>query len=181
MKENYITRTILEEAQTFADTLIKETRVKTADKLRAVKKQLETEEAAALEEAKKKAERAAEHQKTLNELGIRKADLIKKHETLDEVFRLAKAELVQGARTDAILTELVTNYARKGDTVIVSKKLPETLAGKFKLKQIVDKNIEGGIILCNETYELNLTFDELLKNFRARNESEIAKILFAEG
>lgn len=179
MKENYITKKILEDAKTFADDLVKDAKKKSAEKLQAVKKQLAEEETAALDDAKIKAEHAAVHQNALQEIAVRKAKLAQKQAALDDAFNLAKIELLKNTKTDFI-SELVNTYAQKGDVVTVSKKLPDTLVSKFKLKEVIDKSVEG-IILSNANYELNLTFDELLKTFRARHESEIAKILFPEG
>jgi len=157
MAENYIAKKILEDARNHSDAIIKDAKVKASEKLSAAKKQLELDQVAALAHAKIKHEKQAEHQKTLAEIEVRKANLIKKHFALDEIFASAKAELLKPTKYNALIDELIKKYAREGDTI--------------------DTNTEG-VILSNANYELKLTLDELLKNFRAQHEEQVAKILW---
>jgi len=177
MSENYIVKKILGDARLSADAVIKDAKKKAADKISAVKRQFELDEAEALKNAKNKHEKHAEHHKALAEIEVRKANLVKKHAALDEVFADARSELLKGDKYNTLIAELVKRYARKGDTVLAAKKLSTTLAQEYKLKQITDPKVEG-IILSNDNYELKLTLDELLKNFRVHREEQIAKILW---
>lgn len=177
MKENYVTKKILEDARTQAAAIIKEAKAKATERVRNAKANLEQEEAYALEKAKIRAEQTALRQKVASEAETRRALAISKSQILDEVFSQVKCELSKGAKYDSLVANLVKKNANRGDEVRVSKQLPAELAEKLRLKQIIDKNIQG-IILNNAKYELNLTLDEIIKNFRSHSESEIVKILW---
>lgn len=136
----------------------------------------------------------------------KKEILFKKKELINELFLLTLSRLK--ALDDEKLINYVINHLKKenltGNEIIkvnkndyskylslFSTEKPGDLVNLDKLNQMLGKNInlklskeavdiEGGFILVSDKYDINLSFESILKAFLLNNETEIANILFKE-
>ena len=135
-----------------------------------------------------------------DQLSRRKAILHAKKETVDAAFDLALKKLTALSGEDRLrLTQaLIAENAPKGDFLLkVSEKdralyTPEVL-GKIE-KAVLEKtgnavsvglcgepaNITGGAVIVFDTYDVDLSFEEILSVTREKTEAEIADMLFPE-
>lgn len=136
----------------------------------------------------------------------KKEILFKKKELIDEVFNLALNRLKE--LNDSKFVEFVKKYilaeSLKGDEVIkVNKadygkylslfssekpaslvtldKLNKELGPKYNLKlSNISVNIDGGFIIVNDKFDIDLSFNCILNLIKEKQETQIANILYNE-
>ena len=117
-----------------------------------------------------------------------------KQEIVDRFFESYKKKLLELSKDkyQALITGLTVEHLKTGnEEIIISKKEKKLDAGFLKkLKEISRlkkfnvkfskerRDFDGGIIIRAEKYEINNTFDILLKDLRERYEIEVMNILF---
>lgn len=190
MADNQIAKRIINDAQEIAKASVSEARVKAAYKLKSTQKKLEEEQEAKLRAQKNLLDEQFERQNSIAEIEQRQHVLKDKFEILNKVFETVKDELLKLNKTayTAFIKALIIKNCQDGDTVVVSKKDEKRLTAEFikaagtlakkKLTRSIGDGFDGGIILGNKNYDLPLTLDDILHNFRAKREAEVAKILF---
>lgn len=147
-------------------------------------------------EAKAKAAHAdiLERSRTNAGLDSRKHALLQKRAVIDEAFAAAalKLNVLAGPDRDAVLTKLLLENAEGGETVLpassdaaalagliggVNEKL--AAAGKAPLTMGQPRpGLSGGLLLAGPSYEIDCSFEAVLRDLRAAGESGVAGILF---
>lgn len=105
-----------------------------------------------------------------------------KHKVLDAVFAEAMEELVESKDYASFLAGMLSKVEEAGTVVYAKGKKKETedaikKSGK-KLELGKEGDFKGGAKVTCKTVEYDFSFESLLSNVRAGNESEIAGLLF---
>lgn len=144
--------------------------------------------------AKNTAEGILERSRTNAELDSRKYALAAKRRLIDSVFEKALEELCgfEGEKRDALIKgrAAAAAYGKEvlcpatDDAERIKALLPEINAELAALgKDPVSlgdaaSGIKGGFVLIGEGYEINCSFEAMLKDLREETESSVAKLLF---
>ena len=144
--------------------------------------------------AKKTAEGILERSRTNAELDSRKYALAAKRELIDSVFEKALEELcsLDGEKRDDLIKRRAAAAAygkevirpAQDDVERIKALLPDInaeLAAMGKDPVSVGDaapGIKGGFLLIGDGYEINCSFEAMLKELREETESSVAKLLF---
>lgn len=144
--------------------------------------------------AKKTAEGILERSRTNAELDSRKYALAAKRKVIDSAFEKALDDLcgLDGEKRDAIIRNRVCASAygkeiirpSQTDAERIAALLPDINADLAKTGRepvsVGDaaSGIRGGFLLIGEGYEINCSFEAMLKDLREEEESSVAKLLF---
>lgn len=146
------------------------------------------------ERAKNAAKGILERSRTNAELDSRKYALSAKRSVIDSAFDRALEELraLDGEKRDALIKARVISAAWGKEVIRPAGKDAERLrallpainaqlakGGKEPLTLgDTAEDIKGGFLLIGEGYEINCSFEALLKDLREQEESSVAKLLF---
>ncbi len=127
-------------------------------------------------------------------LDARKQALADRRAVIDEAFEAAAAQLnaLAGPERQAILEKLLLSSAAGGETILPSQadaaNLSALLPGvNAKLAALAKAplalgqhraEISGGFVLAGESYEINCSFEAVLRDLRRAEESGVAALLF---
>ncbi len=127
-------------------------------------------------------------------LDARKQALADRRAVIDEAFEAAEAQLsaLNGSEREAILAKLLLSCAEGGETILpaqadaasLSALLPGVnaeLAARSKAPLSLGHHREdicGGFLLTGESYEINCSFEAVLRDLRRAEESGVAALLF---
>lgn len=185
---------IVEGAKAEAEAALAEARAR-ADAQAA---QAEAEAGRILAEAEDKAKAAdadiLERSRTNALLDARKQALADRRAVVDEAFEAAAAQLnaFAGPEREAILAKLLLSSAEGGETILPAQvdaaALATILPGvNAKLTALAKAplalgkpraQIGGGFLLAGESYEINCSFEAVLRDLRRAEESGVAALLF---
>ncbi len=138
---------------------------------------------------KKEVEETIERRSIVADLDVRKLILEKKQHVLDEVFSKAYEKLcnVSKEKYFALVEKLISLYADKGDTIILSKDEVLNAADLEKIVAVKEKSLKiasfrgdfvGGVILKGEFCDKDLTFKSLILDNKEKSSYKVAKQLF---
>lgn len=185
---------IVEGAKAEAEVVLSQARARA----KAIEAEAEAEAVRILTEAEAKARAAKadilERSRTNAHLDARKHALAEKRALIDEAFAAAAEQLnaLFGAERDAVLTKLLLTSAEGGETIHPAKADATALAALLPSinAQLASANkapltlgqpredIRGGFLLAGGSYEINCSFEAVLRDLRAAEESGVAAILF---
>lgn len=123
------------------------------------------------------------------ELDARKYKLNAKQCLIAECYDKAYSKLktLSDKEKTAFLSSLISNFAEKGETVLIAEADKGVVTQKFL--DGFDKNLtlgkkchgaDGGIILEGKGYEKDLTLSMVISYLREQTESQVAAVLFGE-
>ncbi|MEA5059719.1 MAG: hypothetical protein EOM66_01915 [Clostridia bacterium] len=185
---------ILDSARDEADGLLAQAR----SRAMATAAEAEAEAARVLTDAENKAKAVhtdvLERSRTNAELDSRKYALAQKRAVVDEAFQEAFTQLnaMAGQEREALLTKLLVENAEGGETIYpatadekavagllsgINAKLASAGKAALQLGQ-AQENITGGFLLRGASYELNCSFEAILRDLREAEVSGVADILF---
>lgn len=174
---------ILQSAKKSAAAMIEEAAKEadaSVDKLRA---ELDAQKARADESAKAAADAAYSGKVKLGELEAGKILLEKKRACVAAVYSSVekKLESMKDAEYVALMQKLVTESCEDGDEIIVGKtekritadfvKKASKAAGKKLTLSKEKRDIDGGVILRNSRFEVDLTFPAIVADLKERTEA----------
>ena len=122
-------------------------------------------------------------------LDCKKILLSKKTELINNVFDSVADSMRKKDKKAyvALILNMIKSSAADGDTVVVSKKDKDIITQKEldsvgkKLKLSKDfGDFDGGVMLCGEKFDKNLTFALEFEQIKDEQEEKLAKILFGE-
>ncbi|MEA4970043.1 MAG: V-type ATP synthase subunit E family protein [Candidatus Pelethousia sp.] len=127
-------------------------------------------------------------------LDARKQALADRRAVIDEAFEAAAAQLnaLAGPEREAILEKLLLSSATGGETILPAQADAEALSAVLpgvnaKLAALAKaplalgqhrEEISGGFVLAGESYEINCSFEAVLRDLRRAEESGVAALLF---
>lgn len=182
---------ILSVAQNKADALISDAEATRDESLENVRREQERKKSDALRTAQNAAEEVAARSVTLGKLEARKIELSAKQQAIDAAF--AEAERKVSHMTDHIyrdfMASLIKEYAEDGDRVVIAAGDTKRLhaewlqsvskaCGKSLTLSSETHNGSGGVILCGERCDKNLTLETLFAALREERLGDVAKRLF---
>ncbi|MCL2484378.1 MAG: V-type ATP synthase subunit E family protein [Firmicutes bacterium] len=181
-----IIKNILSKAESEAKALVKTAKKQSSEAIERAKKQEEENYKKGLDRACKRAE---EH--NFNKSAAAKAEealvrVTAEQKAINEVFALVNKELqsLTPASRKKLITNLIKNHARSGDTVYIGKNDEKEISEAFikalpvkNLKRKVVDSIDGGITLENSNYKLSLTYKEMVEEVREELQFEVLKKL----
>ena len=187
-KEGIINRIISDAEQKANDILNNANQVANEKKLEA-QDWAEKYTSAQNDMIKKEVEETIERRSIVADLDVRKLVLEQKQQVLSEVFLEAYNKLCNVSKEKylKLVEKLITNYADKGDTIVLSK--DEVLKDKDleKIVAIKEKSLKiasykgdfvGGIMLKGEFCDKDLTFYSLIQESKDKMSANVAKQLF---
>ncbi|MFQ5793788.1 MAG: V-type ATP synthase subunit E [Candidatus Bipolaricaulia bacterium] len=200
MSVEKIVEKILSEAQTEADRTINEAKSQAEEIRRTGKDEAERARKPILDKAHREAERRRRMHRSLAELDTRNRLLATRRELLDQVFAEVNRRLaeIDEASYKNLLQRLIVEATETGtEQVVVSAADRKRLGNGFlesvnaELKRsgktgALDyanetREINGGVVLKGENYEINVSFATLLRGAQESLEAEVARMLFAGG
>ena len=122
-------------------------------------------------------------------LDCKKIILSKKTEVVDSVFNSVADSMRKNDKKGYVdlIKKMIKASADDGDTVIISQKDKDIITQKEldsigkKLKLSKDfGDFDGGVMLCGEKFDKNLTFALEFEQIKDEQEEKLAKILFGE-
>jgi len=175
------------------DEIVKEGK----EKLEKIKKEAETEVEEIIKSAEEqareildKAKKEAEKEVLMLKkqvlssvrLELKREELRRKQEIMNEVFERLK-ERIKNMNTDSkrkILKELINKYEENGCKVYSRKEDKDIVKEITKMQYGGEIDCIGGIIIekGDESYRINLIFDEIVKELYEGKIKEVHKILF---
>lgn len=194
-----INERILEEAQDEKNAILEEANARALD-IKARSDQKAEEVRRALREKFRKIGEEEERKiLSISQLELRKSLLAEKQALIDEVFEKSKEKLqkLPSETYQKLILQMLVRSAVTGDEEILISKAdrgkitPElvTMANNNLKKSGAKGNLKlsdetrtmiGGFVLKSKDFEINNTFDALIKGQREELETKIAKILFEE-
>ena len=191
--EKLLTR-ILADAQADAENIARESAAEVEAILNQGEKNAAAERARAEEKAQKAAAEIRERCRTNAQLDARKYALAARRELIAEAFEKAYKKLcvLSGTERENLLRNRILAEAEGGEAVLcaasdracIEKMLPALNAelkksGRMPLT-LAEENIpgDGGFLLRSRGYDKNCSFEAMLREVRAAEESRVAAILF---
>ncbi len=126
-------------------------------------------------------------------LDCKRITLSKKTEIVDSVFNSVADYMRKKDKKTylALITKMIKKSASDGDIVVISKKDKDIITQKeidaiskdSKKKLTLSKtfgDFDGGVMLCGEKFDKNLTFELEFEQIKEESEEKLAKILFGE-
>ena len=186
-EQNFIEK-ILKDAQARKEEIKKEALLKAQES----QKEQEKKEKEFINAEKKlmeaEAKRELENEKNNSMLEQNKQILSAKKQILDEIFELVlqKMKKISAKDYQLFLTNILTAYAEPQDGLIISARKGEkekieklSVFKKKKLKVIKEsKEISGGIIIVNDVFEQDFSFEALVSDKMKNYSYKIAKQVF---
>ena len=116
-------------------------------------------------------------------LDCKRIMLSKKTEIVDSVFN-SVADYMRKKDKKTYLA-LITNMIKKSasDNDVVTQKEIDAISKEAKKKLTLSKtfgDFDGGVMLCGEKFDKNLTFELEFEQIKEESEEKLAKILFGE-
>ena len=191
MSTQNVVERILSDAEREAQTILKESEEKAAQLVAEATLRAENNLKAAETESAEKARELNDRRQAAARLECAKIQLAEKRRVIDEIYASALNRLVCLDKAAAIeLTRiLLEKYAEEGDTVYFAKTFSYT--NEIRLLPVVEKKklfvseervpILGGFRLSGKVSDRDLSYGSILKEDRARRESELARKLFKDG
>lgn len=189
-----IRESILAEARTQAEAIIKEAEDSVKEMEQQAEKRAEELTKNRLERAKVEAQDAQKRMLSMAELELKKQSLEAKQSIIDQAFdkTLAKLNNLPEEKYAAMIVSALGSVGLKGGEVLIVppqdrekfqkgllKKINDKLGFELKLSD-EDRGIQGGFIVKVDGVEINNSFETLLRMEREKVESEIADILFQQ-
>ena len=189
-----IRESILAEARTQAEAIIKEAEDKVKEMEIQAEKRAEELTKNRLERAEVEAQEAQKRMLSMAELELKKQSLEAKQSIIDQAFdkTLAKLNNLPEEKYAAMIVSALGSVGLKGGEVLIVppqdrekfqkgllKKVNDRLGIELKLSD-EDRGIQGGFIVKVDGVEINNSFETLLRMEREKVESEIADILFQQ-
>jgi vacuolar-type H+-ATPase subunit E/Vma4 len=182
---------IIDSAKKKADEMIEAAKIELENELKEFEKTLNEEYEMKLNKAKKEIDEEIAREKTVEISKIEKGKLLRKKKMLDEFFEKLKGELLKDEKSylkllfNALKNDLVdyaTIYLNENDLKKFRKEIEKFVAHELKLKnvKVADSpiDIDGGVIIKTESYEVDDSLDSIINAFREEKEIEIAKEIF---
>lgn len=189
-----IRESILAEARTQAEAIIKEAEDKVKEMEIQAEKRAEELTKNRFERAEVEAQEAQKRMLSMAELELKKQSLEAKQSIIDQAFDKALVKLnnlPEEKYAAMIVTALGSVGIKGGEELIVPpqdrekfqkgllKRINDKLGFELKLSD-EDRGIQGGFIVKVDGVEINNSFETLLRMEREKVESEIADILFQQ-
>lgn len=189
-----IRESILAEARTQAEAIIKEAEDSVKEMEQQAEKRAEELTKNRLERAKVEAQDAQKRMLSMAELELKKQSLEAKQSIIDQAFdkALAKLNNLPEEKYAAMIVSALGSVGLKGGEVLIVppqdrekfqkgllKRINDKLGFELKLSD-EDRGIQGGFIVKVDGVEINNSFETLLRMEREKVESEIADILFQQ-
>lgn len=187
-----IRQSILEEAKSQADSIIKEAEQRAADQAEEAARQADVLVAERIDKAKAQADETTKRMLLMAELEMKKEELKVKQQMIDKAFEKA-FEKLKGLSGKELIDMMVSMLERAGisgdEEIIVSPadremyekglldEVNQRLGYRLKLSD-ENRGIQGGFIIKRQGIEINNSYETLLRMERERIETEIAGILF---
>ena len=189
-----IRESILAEARTQAEAIIKEAEDKVKEMEIQAEKRAEELTKNRLERAEVEAQEAQKRMLSMAELELKKQSLEAKQSIIDQAFdkALVKLNNLPEEKYAAMIVSALGSVGIKGGEELIVppqdrekfqkgllKKINDKLGFELKLSD-EDRGIQGGFIVRVDGVEINNSFETLLRMEREKVESEIADILFQQ-
>jgi V/A-type H+-transporting ATPase subunit E len=189
-----IRESILAEARTQAEAIIKEAEDSVKEMEQQAEKRAEELTKNRLERAKVEAQDAQKRMLSMAELELKKQSLEAKQSIIDQAFdkTLAKLNNLPEEKYAAMIVSALGSVGLKGGEELIVppqdrerfqkgllKRINDKLGFELKLSD-EDRGIQGGFIVKVDGVEINNSFETLLRMEREKVESEIADILFQQ-
>lgn len=189
-----IRESILAEARTQAEAIIKEAEDKVKEMEIQAEKRAEELTKNRLERAEVEAQEAQKRMLSMAELELKKQSLEAKQSIIDQAFdkALVKLNNLPDEKYAAMIVSALGSVGIKGGEELIVppqdrekfqkgllKKINDKLGFELKLSD-EDRGIQGGFIVKVDGVEINNSFETLLRMEREKVESEIADILFQQ-
>lgn len=189
-----IRESILAEARTQAEAIIKEAEDSVKEMEQQAEKRAEELTKNRLERAKVEAQDAQKRMLSMAELELKKQSLEAKQSIIDQAFdkALAKLNNLPEEKYAAMIVSALGSVGIKGGEELIVppqdrekfqkgllKRINDKLGFELKLSD-EDRGIQGGFIVKVDGVEINNSFETLLRMEREKVESEIADILFQQ-
>ena len=126
-------------------------------------------------------------------LDCKRITLSKKTEIVDSVFNSVADYMRKKDKKTylALITKMIKKSASDGDVVVICEKDKDIITQKeidaiskdAKKKLTLSKtfgDFDGGVMLCGEKFDKNLTFELEFEQIKEESEEKLAKILFGE-
>ena len=126
-------------------------------------------------------------------LDCKRITLSKKTEIVDSVFNSVADYMRKKDKKTylALITKMIKKSASDGDVVVICEKDKDIITQKeidaiskdTKKKLTLSKtfgDFDGGVMLCGEKFDKNLTFELEFEQIKEESEEKLAKILFGE-
>ncbi len=174
MTEQDLTKKILRDANKQAKDLIAAAEKQAEQQITAAKDAADARQTAAIEKGKADLAYRQTQQARAHEVEQIKAQINAQQQWIDQAFAQAREKLLHASDQDIqrLVDTYTQKYAQKGDKILIAKawshalpKLPTTTA------------IEGGIIIENDTYRMELDVDSILNELREPLAPVVAEIL----
>lgn len=174
MTEQDLTKKILRDANQQAKDLITAAEQRATEQIDAARAQTEARRVAALEKGQANLAYRKTQQQRAHEVAQIKAQINEEQAWIERAFTTAREKLVHASDEEikTIVGTFTKKYAHDGDKIIIAK----NWAHAFPDLPTVD-NIQGGIIIENQTYRLELDIDSILAELREPLAPTIAKML----
>lgn len=189
-----IRESILAEARTQAEAIIKEAEDSVKEMEGQAEKRAEELTKNRLERAKVEAQDAQKRMLSMAELELKKQSLEAKQSIIDQAFdkALAKLNKLPDEKYAAMIVSVLGSVGLAGGEELIVplkdrerfqkgllKRINDKLGFELKLSD-EDRGIQGGFIVKVDGVEINNSFETLLRMEREKVESEIADILFQQ-
>ena len=189
-----IRESILAEARTQAEAIIKEAEDSVKEMEQQAEKRAEELTKNRLERAKVEAQDAQKRMLSMAELELKKQSLEAKQSIIDQAFdkTLAKLNKLPDEKYAAMIVSVLGSVGLAGGEELIVppqdrerfqkgllKRINDKLGFELKLSD-EDRGIQGGFIVKVDGVEINNSFETLLRMEREKVESEIADILFQQ-
>ncbi len=189
-----IRESILAEARTQAEAIIKEAEDKVKEMEIQAEKRAEELTKNRLERAEVEAQEAQKRMLSMAELELKKQSLEAKQSIIDQAFdkALVKLNNLPEEKYAAMIVSALGSVGIKGGEELIVplkdrekfqkgllKRINDKLGFELKLSD-EDRGIQGGFIVKVDGVEINNSFETLLRMEREKVESEIADILFQQ-
>ena len=179
---------ILSDAKLEAERAVSAAQTSAEAKLAEAKKEADELIRLSSERARKEAEEIVSRRTTLAQVESRKIALSRKKAAIESVYVRTGEKLAALKEKDylSLIEKLLLKYAEKGETVDVSLHAPVSAEQVRSLRVVKEKalkvektaEISGGLIIRNDKFDKDLSFDSLLSSLKDGDENEIAKKLF---
>lgn len=180
-KAQQIEDTILKQAQEAVDRSLSKARAKADELLKTKTTEIE-------QNAK---QRSLLHKKDLLRTTFQKAlerlNSLSDEELKTLVKHLILAEKIKGDEVICVNTNDYQRYRKlfasdTSSSEVLLSKLNRELGDSYQLKLASEPvRIAGGMIIVGSAFDIDLSFETILNSMQEKHETEVAKILFAEG
>ncbi len=174
MTEQDLTKKILRNAEQQAKDLVAAAEQRATEQLNTAHAQADTRRTAALEKGQASLAFRKTQQQRAYEVAQIKAQINAEQAWIDSAFATAREKLVHASDEEikTIVAAFTKKYAQDGDKIIIAKNWAHALPDLP-----TTDNIQGGIIIENQTYRLELDIDSILNELREPLAPTIAQIL----